>query len=240
VNGQGITGQVPLRAGDIVEIGDQRYRFEPRASGSGVRAPLPGVPASAMNDADDPDETRKVVATGRASQPSQPLAPALRLVTVAGPEPERAWDLTAPLLTLGRDPACEICLPDLSVSRRHAQIVRQASGFYVQDLGSENGTCLDGEELTGPAALRPGATLVLGSVELRCDALPAHSLPALATAGELEAATAAPPSLVPADASSELWGVPQMQHLMGPRIEEHDRPHLGPPRLFPDQPGQTR
>lgn len=239
LNGQGVTGQVPLRAGDIVEIGDQRFHFEPLASGSGLQTPALDTPTSATDGAGDPDETRKVVASGRASQPSRPLVPSLQLVTLAGPEPGRAWDLTAPLITLGRVPACEIYLPDLSVSRRHAQIVRQASGFYVQDLGSENGTCLDGEELTGPAALHPGATLALGNVELRCDALPASPSPALAAASDLEVPSSTPPSSVQAGSTSELWGVPKMQHLMGPRIDERDHPRLGPPRLFPDQPGQS-
>jgi pSer/pThr/pTyr-binding forkhead associated (FHA) protein len=236
VNGQGVAGQAPLHAGDIVEIGDQRFRFDPRASGpggSGVRAPL----VERAGKTGDPDATRKVAGAGRRSQPSLPLAPALRLVVVAGPEPGRGWDLTAPLTMVGRDPASDICLPDHSVSRQHAQIVRQASGFYAQDLGSENGTRLDGQELTGPAALRPGALLALGDVALRCEVM-ATSTPA---APELGAGPATPlPASATTAAPTIAWGTPTMHHLMAPNVEERDRPRLGPPRLFPDQPEQAR
>lgn len=235
VNGQGVAGQVPLRSGDVVEIGDQRFRFEPRISGASGQA------TGSVSDPDDPDQTRKMAGVGRSSQPSQPLAPALCLVAATGPEPGRRWGLTAPLSTIGRDPSSDICLPDPSVSRRHAQIVRQATGLYVQDVTSENGTCLDGQELTGPAPLRLGAVLTVGVVDLRCEALPAHATPpALPVASEMAPggpATPLPAGAPPATAAT--WGMPDLHHLMGPQLSQRDHPHLAPPRLLPDQPARS-
>ncbi len=56
-------------------------------------------------------------------------------------------------VVLGRHPGCDIRVPDDTVSRRHAQIVAQADGFFVEDLGSRNGTYLNGRPVTSPARL---------------------------------------------------------------------------------------
>jgi hypothetical protein len=91
--------------------------------------------------------------------------------------------------------------------------------------------------LTGPAALRPGALLALGDVALRCEVM-ATSTPA---APEMAAGPATPlPASATTAAPTIAWGTPAMHHLMAPNVEERDRPHLGPPRLFPNQPEQAR
>lgn len=63
------------------------------------------------------------------------------------------------LVTLGRDPACQLQLPDLAVSRRHCEILAGAGGIQVRDLGSFNGTFLNG--------IRVGASPVGHDDELR-------------------------------------------------------------------------
>lgn len=62
--------------------------------------------------------------------------------------------------TIGRDVDCDVCLDDEMVSRRHARVFMQNGRWHVQDLGSRNGTRLDGE-LVDQAQLPESASLVL-------------------------------------------------------------------------------
>jgi len=71
-------------------------------------------------------------------------------------------------VTVGRDPDVEMPLRDVSISRRHALIEKDAEGRYiVSDLGSTNGTRVNGEPLTGPRALDEGDKIILGATVLR-------------------------------------------------------------------------
>lgn len=66
---------------------------------------------------------------------------------------------------VGRDAAARIRFDDPVVSRRHARIVVGASGAQIQDLGSKNGTFVDGRRITGdPVPLRDGIALAFGTV----------------------------------------------------------------------------
>src|SRR4029079_19762946 len=59
-----------------------------------------------------------------------------------------------------------LTIPDSTVSGVHARVQRASSGadlFIIQDLGSTNGTFVDGKRATGPAPLRDGAVIFLGS-----------------------------------------------------------------------------
>lgn len=65
---------------------------------------------------------------------------------------------------LGRDPACEVAVDHPSVSWRHAALTPgPAGGWTVTDLGSTNGTTVDGARVTGPTPLAPGSVLALGT-----------------------------------------------------------------------------
>ena len=48
---------------------------------------------------------------------------------------------------IGRDPSCEICIEDINISRTHFEILKQGNHFFITDLGSSNGTTLDGNLL---------------------------------------------------------------------------------------------
>ncbi len=68
---------------------------------------------------------------------------------------------------LGRAPECQIQLDSNMVSRRHAQVVREGNAYYVEDLGSGNGTFLNGKRLTGRTPLKAEDRLKLGPILLR-------------------------------------------------------------------------
>jgi pSer/pThr/pTyr-binding forkhead associated (FHA) protein len=70
---------------------------------------------------------------------------------------------------LGRNPECTLILDDDFASGRHARIYRRDAGWFVEDLGSTNGTFLGGSKLTQPMPLEVGSTLRIGKTifELR-------------------------------------------------------------------------
>jgi hypothetical protein len=65
--------------------------------------------------------------------------------------------------TIGRTRDCDLCLADPSVSRRHAELIRDAEGWLLNDLGSRNGTRLNGWLVRETVAVRAGDRLELGS-----------------------------------------------------------------------------
>ncbi len=68
--------------------------------------------------------------------------------------------------TIGRSRTSDIVLPDQWLSRRHAEIVRRDDQFFVADLGSRNGTLLNGARITGERPLQPGDRITLGAYDL--------------------------------------------------------------------------
>ena len=66
---------------------------------------------------------------------------------------------------IGRSPGGEICLEDATVSIEHCEIVVENEQVFVRDLGSTNGTFLDGRPVERGIALLPGQTLRIGAVE---------------------------------------------------------------------------
>jgi transcriptional regulator with GAF, ATPase, and Fis domain len=89
------------------------------------------------------------------------------LEVVGGRGAGRRWPLGDGEAAIGRDASCEISFFDESISRRHAS-VRGADGRYrVRDLGSRNGTFLNGEPLVGESPLRSGDEVQVGDTLLR-------------------------------------------------------------------------
>ena len=73
-----------------------------------------------------------------------------------GPEGQR-WILDEDRATIGRGPECDIVIPRRQVSRQHAQIERDSRGYQIRDLGSKNGTYVNGEEVADrPHRLKDG------------------------------------------------------------------------------------
>lgn len=77
--------------------------------------------------------------------------------------------LSSTSITIGRDPSCTLVLDDTYASTRHARIYPEGGTWYVEDLGSTNGTYLGSERLYGAAALAPGVPVRIGQtvIELR-------------------------------------------------------------------------
>jgi len=77
--------------------------------------------------------------------------------------------LTAPVTTIGRMADCELPVGDPNISRRHAEVRAQGSGFVLHDLGSTNGTRVNGV-VVAEHVLRDGDVITLGGTRLTFEA----------------------------------------------------------------------
>ena len=75
-------------------------------------------------------------------------------------------------VTIGRRPSNDVCVPDRSVSGRHARLTVRDDGTWLEDLGSTNGTWLDGDSLT-EHRLEDGDEVLVGKVRLKIHTLDA-------------------------------------------------------------------
>lgn len=80
------------------------------------------------------------------------------LVAQTGPLKGERWSLDHPLV-LGREPGCDVVIPDRQVSRYHARLTPGATGVVLEDLGSKNGTHYNGNTLSAPVVLQDGDTI---------------------------------------------------------------------------------
>jgi hypothetical protein len=145
----------------------------PARSGPAPVAPPPGRPAAprrpwsagviaAMATVTVPARLRTmVVGTVRTARP----APARAVLVVDDPAGSGMADAEIEgRVELGRDPGGDVVVDHPGVSWRHVALAPDRSGGWtVTDLGSTNGTTVDGEPITGPTRLAPGAEIGLGA-----------------------------------------------------------------------------
>jgi len=89
-----------------------------------------------------------------------------RLLVLHGELRGQEFDVLAEAITLGKSRTCDVVLSDDSVSRQHAEVVREGHGYRLRDLNSTNGTFV-GEARVSEAFLQPGDVLGIGKVKLR-------------------------------------------------------------------------
>ena len=104
--------------------------------------------------------------------------PELTLVIVEGSQAGGEVSLTS-ITLIGRDPSVDLIIRDPDVSGRHASLVPLASGFAIEDLGSTNGTFVNGERLAAQRELAPGDQIQLGATVLEVRGTPASDIPAV-------------------------------------------------------------
>lgn len=78
------------------------------------------------------------------------------LIGQSGTAQGSRWPLTGGEAVIGRDAECQVVIPDRQVSRRHARIQRTADGYWIEDLGSKNGTHVNGAPVRGRVQLQDG------------------------------------------------------------------------------------
>ena len=121
----------------------------------------------------NPRQPAEAVAAGPAAQPRRPprragrggrAGPQLRIV-----EPANLRGRTYPLteeLTLGRAAGCQVPIEDSYASQVHARIFHRDGNWYVEDLGSTNGTYLNRRRVAGPVVFKRRDRLQIGNTVL--------------------------------------------------------------------------
>ena len=69
--------------------------------------------------------------------------------------------------TIGRSRQCDVVLSDPNVSRQHAEVRPRGGSWVLTDLGSTNGSSLNGQVIDGPEVIRPGDEIELGTAVIR-------------------------------------------------------------------------
>lgn len=192
VDGAKIDGPTPLRPSSQIRIGDYTLSLKGAAPsrssgarpaarpGSGARpatggkavpstkvhssAKRPGVAGAAKAaGAPPPSALARRPASELAEEPEGPEGPSLRGLT--GPWLNQVFPL-AGRMVIGRTPPAQVVIEDDSVSRRHAELEVTPDGVVLRDLGSANGTLLNGGGVVEEILLQPGDVIQVGVIEL--------------------------------------------------------------------------
>jgi hypothetical protein len=91
-----------------------------------------------------------------------PTEPGYWIVIRRGPKLNTMFKLDKDIVTLGRDVANDIAINDPEVSRYHLKLLKQGDAYALEDLGSTNGTQINGIKVGGITPLKDGDTIMLG------------------------------------------------------------------------------
>ena len=151
-----------------------------------------------------------------------------RLVMSEGPQPDQTFVLDRDRLTIGRDPNNDIVINDPQVSRQHARIRRQEGLTMIEDMGSTNGTFVNGMRLANPHTLAPGDSISLGDAVTLT-----YYEAAVATTEPL----GGPPTVVGMQPGYEPPPTPPPAYTSAPPPPS---PPVSPPAVHPDEEAQSK
>lgn len=134
------------------------------ACGAEVGAESTECPACGARLA-EPTAAFEPVETSAPDASATSLADGPVLVVRKGPQPGERFFIDRDRLTLGRDPASDVFLNDMTVSRTHAVVECEADVVTVKDAGSLNGTYVNGE-IVESAVLKGGDVVQIGTFQM--------------------------------------------------------------------------
>jgi pSer/pThr/pTyr-binding forkhead associated (FHA) protein len=176
VNGQRVGRSHLLARADVIRIGHDEFRFyadaapapapmpprpappepvrPPTGAGARLSDTLMGLPAEALKESETPTPVHATPA----------VAPIASLLVRTGSLRGRRMPIRVPVVSVGRADFNDIVLAEPSVSTTHAKLQRREGLWVITDLGSTNGTFVEGEPVVGETDLAPGTTIRFGDV----------------------------------------------------------------------------
>jgi pSer/pThr/pTyr-binding forkhead associated (FHA) protein len=176
VNGQRVGRSHLLARADVIRIGHDEFRFyadaapppapmpprpapaepvrPPTGAGARLSDTLIGLPAEALKESETPTPVHATPA----------VAPIASLLVRTGSMRGRRMPIRVPVVNVGRADFNDIVLAEPSVSTTHAKLQRREGLWVITDLGSTNGTFVEGEPVEGETDLAPGTTIRFGDV----------------------------------------------------------------------------
>jgi hypothetical protein len=140
--------------------------------GIATRLVTPDRDGPALPPAEQPVEPPAETIVYRAAPaPPAPEPPPATFSLAFGGKPH---ELTKPRIVLGRSKEADVRVPDGNVSRRHAELRLEDDGYWIVDLGSMNGTIVNGKRVDR-ARLEEGDRITLGSTEIVFGRMPSRS-----------------------------------------------------------------
>lgn len=162
VNGKVIGEPQPLQDGDVINLGDYQLTFYSTDTGLGDGEDEHDLEDMATRFVGS-DDLRKAQDLLDLKEPKLSSNMLVKLTAVLGPlkgETYKAWGQE---LTLGRGLDNNVIIPDDAISTQHARIYVESGHNYLEDLGSSNGTFVDGARLRGKHLLVHGEKVRIGT-----------------------------------------------------------------------------
>lgn len=185
VNGDRVGRQYLLSRADVIRIGHDEFRFYADAAAPAPvrgRRSMPPITAAhpptgaGARLSDTLHGLPSEVLVGAVTPTAPTVAPLASLLVRSGALKGRRLPVKVPVVNVGRADFNDVVIADPSVSTSHAKLQRRDAVWVLSDLGSTNGTFVEGDRISGEVALTPGATLKFGEVavlfEPLDDALP--------------------------------------------------------------------
>ncbi len=177
VNGDRVEGSQILRRGDVIRMGTEEFRFyadampaptPATAPAPGAAQPAPPPMAGDQSAAPRPAADRPPMRSSGEVTPQSPPVRAVATLEVlnAGVMRGRRYPVTSVIAHVGRGAHNEVVIAEESVSDSHATLQRRDGAWFVTDLGSTNGTYVNGKRIQAEEMVGQSGELRFGGVKL--------------------------------------------------------------------------